>query len=69
LKLATYLKDGGAPKVGHVEGGEIRSLGGPSTLECNEHERNTVRRHGEEVRMKGLGRLVNPARIDGGYDS
>lgn len=41
MNLATYPNDGGAPKVGHVGGGEIRSLGGPSTLECNEHERNT----------------------------
>lgn len=67
MKLAMYSKDGGAPKVGHVEGEEIMSLGGPSMLEHN--ERNTDRRHRGEVKMKGLGRLLNSARANGGCDS
>ncbi len=45
MKLAAYSKDGGTPKVGHVEDGEISSLGGPGMLEYNEHEWNTDRRY------------------------
>ncbi len=69
MKLATYSKDGGTPKVGHVEDGEIRSLGGPSMLEHNEHEWNTDRRHRGEVKMKGLGHLANPVRANRGCAS
>jgi 2,4-didehydro-3-deoxy-L-rhamnonate hydrolase len=37
LKLVTYSVDGGEPRVGSLEGGEIRPLGGPSMVEFIEH--------------------------------
>ena len=49
MKLVSYSTDDGAPKVGYVEDGEVRPLGGASMLEYIEHGRSTVRQPGDEA--------------------
>jgi 2-keto-4-pentenoate hydratase/2-oxohepta-3-ene-1,7-dioic acid hydratase in catechol pathway len=49
LKLVTYSTGDGGPRVGHIEDGEIRSLGGASLLEYIEHGRDADRRPGGEA--------------------
>jgi len=49
LKLVSYSTDDGAPKVGYVEDGEVRPLGGASMLEYIEHGRSTDRQPGDEA--------------------
>jgi 2,4-diketo-3-deoxy-L-fuconate hydrolase len=46
LKLVTYSTDGGAPKVGYIEGDEIRLLGGANMLEYIEYGRGAERQPG-----------------------
>ena len=48
MKLVTFSTDGGAPRVGAIEGEEIRPLGGPGTtmLELMEHGRDADRQPG-----------------------
>ena len=57
MKLVTYSTGEGAPKVGYIEDGEVRPLGGASLLEYIEHGRGAERQPGgeavalEEVRL------------------
>lgn len=57
MKLVRYSIDDGDPKVGYVEDGEVRELGGPSMLEYIEHGRSADRKPGaqsvllDEVRL------------------
>jgi 2,4-didehydro-3-deoxy-L-rhamnonate hydrolase len=48
LKLVTYSSDGEAPKVGYIEGDEIRPLGGANMLEYIEHGRSAERQPGSD---------------------
>ncbi len=49
MKLVTYSTDGGAPRVGHIEDGEVHPLGGANMLEYVEHGRDADRQPGGEV--------------------
>ena len=49
MKLVTYSTGDGAPRVGSIEDGEVRSLGGASLLEYIEHGRSAERRPGGEA--------------------
>lgn len=48
MKLVTYSSDGEAPKVGYIEGDEIRTLGGANMLEYIEHGRSAERQPGSD---------------------
>jgi 2,4-diketo-3-deoxy-L-fuconate hydrolase len=60
LKLVTYSAGDGAPRVGHIEGGEVRSLGGASLLEYIEHGRSADRQPGGEAVALEEARLHPP---------
>src|SRR3712207_298094 len=60
LKLVTYSTGNGAPKVGHIEDGEIHALGGGSLLEYIEHGRDADRRPEGEVVALEEARLHPP---------
>jgi 2-keto-4-pentenoate hydratase/2-oxohepta-3-ene-1,7-dioic acid hydratase in catechol pathway len=49
LKLVTYSTGDGVPRVGHIEDGEVRPLGGASLLEYIEHGRSADRQPGDEA--------------------
>jgi 2-keto-4-pentenoate hydratase/2-oxohepta-3-ene-1,7-dioic acid hydratase in catechol pathway len=49
MKLVTYSTEDGAPKVGYIEDGKVRSLGGANMLEYIEHGRDADRHPGSEV--------------------
>ena len=49
MKLVTYSTGDGAPQVGYIEGGEVKSLGGASMLECI--ERGVEEQVGEAVAL------------------
>ncbi len=49
MKLVTYSTENGAPKVGYVEDGEVRSLGGANMLEYIERGRDADRHPGGEA--------------------
>jgi 2,4-diketo-3-deoxy-L-fuconate hydrolase len=67
LKLVSYSTDGGAPKIGYIEDGEVRPLGGAGILEYIEHGRSVERQPGggvvplEEVRLHAP--IARPAKI------
>ncbi|HEX2098477.1 MAG TPA: fumarylacetoacetate hydrolase family protein [Rubrobacteraceae bacterium] len=67
MKLVSYSTDGGAPKIGYIEDGEVRPLGGASMLEYIEHGRSVERQPGggvvplEEVRLHAP--IARPAKI------
>jgi 2-keto-4-pentenoate hydratase/2-oxohepta-3-ene-1,7-dioic acid hydratase in catechol pathway len=49
MKLIAYSTGDGAPRLGYIEDGEIRPLGGASMLEYIEHGRSAERQPGGEV--------------------
>jgi 2,4-diketo-3-deoxy-L-fuconate hydrolase len=49
VKLVTYSTGDGAPKVGYIENGEVRPLGGTNLLEYIEHGRSAERQPGGEA--------------------
>jgi 2,4-diketo-3-deoxy-L-fuconate hydrolase len=67
LKLVTYSTGDGAPKVGYIENGEVRPLGGANLLEYIEHGRSAERQPGgeaaalEEVRLHAP--ITRPGKI------
>jgi 2-keto-4-pentenoate hydratase/2-oxohepta-3-ene-1,7-dioic acid hydratase in catechol pathway len=67
LKLVTYSTGDGAPKVGYIDNGEVRPLGGASLLEYIEHGRSAERQPGgeavalEEVRLRAP--ITRPGKI------
>jgi 2,4-diketo-3-deoxy-L-fuconate hydrolase len=67
LKLVSYSTDGGVPRVGYIENGEVRPLGGASVLEYIEHGRSADRQPGgravplEEARLHAP--IARPAKI------
>jgi 2,4-diketo-3-deoxy-L-fuconate hydrolase len=67
LKLVSYSTDGGVPRVGYIEDGEVRPLGGASVLEYIEHGRSADRQPGgravplEEARLHAP--IARPAKI------
>ena len=61
MKLVSYSSNGGTPRVGYIEDGEVRSLGGASMLEYIEHGRSAERQPGGgEVVPLGEARLYAP---------
>ena len=65
MKLVTYSTGDGGPRVGHIEDGEIRSLGGASLLEYIEHGRDADRRPGGEAVPLEEARLHAPLQRPG----
>ncbi len=67
MKLVSYSTDGGVPRVGYIEDGEVRPLGGASVLEYIEHGRSADRQPGgrtvplEEARLHAP--IARPAKI------
>ena len=60
MKLVTYSTGEGAPKIGHVEDGQIQRLGGSSMLEYIEHGRSADRQPGGETVPLSEARLHAP---------
>jgi 2,4-diketo-3-deoxy-L-fuconate hydrolase len=60
LKLVSYSTDGGVPRVGYIEDGEVRPLGGASVLEYIEHGRSADRQPGGRTVPLGEARLHAP---------
>jgi 2-keto-4-pentenoate hydratase/2-oxohepta-3-ene-1,7-dioic acid hydratase in catechol pathway len=67
LKLVTYSIDGGAPRVGYIEDGQVHPLGGANMLEYIEHGRDADRQPGgetvslDEVRLRAP--ITRPQKI------
>ena len=67
MKLVSYSTDSEVPKIGYVEDGEVRPLGGTSLLEYIEHGRSAERQPSdgivplEEVRLHAP--IARPAKI------
>ena len=67
MKLVTYSIDGGAPRVGYIEDGEVQPLGGANMLEYIEHGRDADRQPGgetvslDEVRLRAP--ITRPQKI------
>ncbi len=60
MKLVTYSTGEGAPKIGHVEDGQIQPLGGSSMLEYIEHGRSADRQPGGETVQLSEARIHAP---------
>jgi len=65
MKLITYSTGDGGPRVGHIEDGEIRSLGGADLLEYIEHGRDADRRPGGEAVPLAEARIHAPIQRPG----
>lgn len=69
MKLVRYSVDGGDAKIGYVEDGEVRELGGSNMLEYIEHGRSADRQPGtgsvplDEVRLHAP--IARPGKIIG----
>ena len=60
MKLVSYSTDGGVPRMGYIEDGEVQPLGGASMLEYIEHGRSADRQTGGEAVPLGEARLHAP---------